>query len=909
MHARRSLLACVIALSLGETATAARLNHDGVPEGFESLIDGQSEQVEIILLGQPLGLHAALVKPETLTFEAPPKVADALLAAGVTYDRDALVALLSAPLPRNSQLACEDKQQVSGCNYLATDTLGLIYDEHAGRASLFLARDWLPANGTRTALLHTPSTSQNALIHRQQINYSGTDRYSAWNLSGMGALGLSESTHVGIGWNAFRFASRGQRSTRLNVDNAYLRHDLGQRHYVQAGRMDGRNLASAEGGNFGLNLLPQDRMVGVRVGTTLAYLNREALGSGTPVTVILNQRARVDAFRGEELLSTSYLDPGVQEIDTRSFPEGSYPVTLRVIENGNLSRSETIPFSRVGGSAGEGGTQWFVQAGQQVRGDGWSERIERPHGRRMVQAGIQVPLARHLAVTDAISMRDHAVYNEARLDWDGATRLARWSLSTSRLDGSDGSSGAMHQLSITRGASLTFYHYSLKASRCEQSVYQSTPLAGCRVSTSLLASAPLWRGTFTAGLSRNKSSYTTPLPPWEEAWNPWSAPGPDQGTARGSSYRQWQLGFAKSFSHRGLLVSYRMGATRSSGGTRPDDTTIYLSVALSQAQRAKGHGASQYSNTLGLDAQGGTHQSGASAARLTGTHARSWNGAHTTGDMTAYASVDNDNAWNASITSNATGRFGTAGASIGRFSGVGAGSTNYSATYSSSLAIARAGAFVGADAGNTSPGAAVVVTVDQAAAEQQGRPAALVSGSMGRPLQLGFGQRTLIPVAGFMPSNTTVADATASTDTLGTVTRGSGMRHWFLTPGRLGVQHIESSITYTAIGQLVDSQGAPLVGRQLIQDPMVRTQQDGSFVASFHVLPTSIYAIAGQALHACPVEPFARDGALLRLGALRCERVEVGQLPPELRASKAVVNSYQDGTVNAAPSLTSRSLP
>lgn len=59
------------------------------------------------------------------------------------------------------------------------------------------------------------------------------------------------------------------------------------------------------------------RAEGVRVGTTEAYMRQPGMASATPVSLMLSQFSRVEAYRNGQLLKTYFLDAGVQNLDTR----------------------------------------------------------------------------------------------------------------------------------------------------------------------------------------------------------------------------------------------------------------------------------------------------------------------------------------------------------------------------------------------------------------------------------------------------------------------------------------------------------------------------------------------------------------------------------------------------------------
>ena len=90
--------------------------------------------------------------------------------------------------------------------------------------------------------------------------------------------------------------------------------------------MDARDLSSNLGGNINFTMLPLGAISGARFGTSLSYLNLAEAGKGSPVTVLLSTKSRVDAYRGNQLLGTFYLPNGSNNLDTSNFPTGSYQV-------------------------------------------------------------------------------------------------------------------------------------------------------------------------------------------------------------------------------------------------------------------------------------------------------------------------------------------------------------------------------------------------------------------------------------------------------------------------------------------------------------------------------------------------------------------------------------------------------
>lgn len=189
------------------------------------------------------------------------------------------------------------------------------------------------------------------------------DDYQSLSIQGNGALGITENSYIGAHWNFDGYDADDVSDNNVDVSDLYYRYDFLRRYYVQAGRMDNRTLFNAQGGNFTFNFLPLGAIDGMRIGSTLSYLNQTQSQQGTPVMILLSRNSRVDAYRNEQLLGSFYLNSGSQFIDTSSFPPGSYSVALKVYENNQLTRTELVPFTKTGGLT-DGNAQWFLQAGK-----------------------------------------------------------------------------------------------------------------------------------------------------------------------------------------------------------------------------------------------------------------------------------------------------------------------------------------------------------------------------------------------------------------------------------------------------------------------------------------------------------------------------------------------------------------
>ena len=166
-------LALVIALTLAAQAACAAPR--GVPAGFEDLVAGQTEQLEVRLFGRSAGLVPVRVTLDHVQLEDPAAVLEGLDLSAEA--QSALLPALSLPLARNSHLACRHGTPQAGCGYLdpptALDETRVIHDEGAGALHLFIARQWVPGAPLAERFHRVTPGAENALLHQQSLNASG----------------------------------------------------------------------------------------------------------------------------------------------------------------------------------------------------------------------------------------------------------------------------------------------------------------------------------------------------------------------------------------------------------------------------------------------------------------------------------------------------------------------------------------------------------------------------------------------------------------------------------------------------------------------------------------------------------------------------------------------------------------
>jgi len=98
----------------------------------------------------------------------------------------------------------------------------------------------------------------------------------------------------------------------------------------------------------GMQFVPSTQFTGFNIRTAEEIFLDQELIRGSKLEVFIPGRARVEFFRGGRLLSVQILDFGLQEIDTRAFPQGSYDVDIVITEDSGRISRESRFFTKSG---------------------------------------------------------------------------------------------------------------------------------------------------------------------------------------------------------------------------------------------------------------------------------------------------------------------------------------------------------------------------------------------------------------------------------------------------------------------------------------------------------------------------------------------------------------------------------
>lgn len=872
----RSLLALAITGVLVAGALSAHQSHaqSQVPAGFEELLLGQKEKVDVLLFGQSLGLFDAEVKPDTVQFIHPEQLIRRLIANKRLKPafQSALTTTLAVPLKRNGHLICGVAQPA--CGSVKSESVAIIFDDSRQTIELFITSDWLLA-GETAQKYYQADEGHNALIHSQLINWSLSDGYSNISARGTGALGLGNSRYLAGNWDSVLARTNQQTHFQTQMQDLYLRQDLGKNHYLQAGRMDQTALSGPLGGNFDFSLLPMPLFIGARAGTTQAWRNTQSTGeSATLVTLLLNRDARVDIYRGNQLLGSQYLTAGMQTLNTSALPGGSYPLQLRIYENDTLVRTEQAAFSKSAGGFGGDKTEWFMQAGQLVA----SRTPDMQGGKQSWQSGVRTPLSRTTMLSSGVSSLGDSYFNETRLDWQTAFRSSTLGVSTAWLTGKGGVRGNAQQITLNNGVSWSLYRQQQRGSTCRgQQGYEAS---GCSDTLSASVSTQLAGWTASLGHTRSKQ-LPTPQPiqhnlPWQLTYdvNP-----------KSSVQQTSQLGLARSKIWGNLSASGRVGLFHSRQ-QEGNDRGAFISVSLGNIARPSASAARNRVTNMQTDYR---------VSQCNGAQ-QSWSLSHlesTQGDVFLEASIgisgNQQGDMSAQSGGRLDGRYGNLNATLSR-SQLRQQPPQQSLTggYDSTLITTGSEFWLGT-AGNGMPSGAALVRVAGSSDALSG-PAVEIT-SAGRSVTLGLGETIALPLAGWQESSTDIQEANQAGNPLfASLGQGAGQKPYFVLPGRVVTREVSAGVVYTLVGRAIHN-GGPLSNGLALNADNTRFDEQGSFMLDSPTLLKTLYVLRQQQFYSCSLSQTQKRAGIYIAGEIACQKVELAALPVPLQQHQLVKNS------------------
>ncbi|EDJ0415016.1 hypothetical protein I5X18_002900 [Salmonella enterica] len=837
-----------------------------IPPGFEALSLGQNELLNVSFHGENEGVFTVFVTPETLTFKEPEALFSKLSLDGVSDDIKKKIRLdLSMPIPRHDK----DFHLTPGKN------IGAIYDEQEQSVMLLITPAWVKNNNQ---LFFPPNhDSHQALVSHQSLVFSHDGYMESLGGTGYLAQGVGSSSYMQGEWTLFQNAGKNTLSnSQFRFSNLYLRSDITPRIYSQIGQMDMTNLNSRLGGDFSLSLLPLSQIDGLRVGSTNAYINTESITTAaTPLTVMLTQPARVDIYQGKQLLGSTYLMAGIHDIDTNSFPAGSYPVLLKIFQNGKLARQESQFFENSGrNQPAAGRTQWFFQAGNENTSNNYSDVSNLAKKKTQFAGGIQVGLSRRLSLTSALMGRGtDTPFSENALKWTLPSQAGIWSLKSSYLMKGRKGIADSEQLSWSysnHALYLSRYHTFCKN---RHSCYNNY---GVTASTSLYG----WTASLGYNYSHSAQRFLQPLvdegyaTPHVREFSPYSS-------QYVTSSMQLTLGTSKNY--QGWNIWPRMGifSNQSSGGNNHDDG-VFLTVSLSKNTQSASNFS--YNTTASLDYRQHSQDNNISLSQelvWNDQDYRMLNAMLSGGKRNQDTLVSAE--WDSSL--------GNLGATFGYSHSKQYTNKAVSGHYDSTFAISSTGLAWGYGGGNESSLSGIIIDTKNGSGQSITGPIAKITSTQGGDAYIRDGRKIFFPTMDYMPDKINIEGSSAHGNNADLI-YGAGVNNVFLLPGHIIINHLRANILYIYVGRVRINGKNSLAGSHILNANVPDINPDGSFVAEFNFAPTSLYLIKNKQIYSCPIRYKEELNNIRHVGLVNCHKTSTHDLPQTIIKSERLANLY-----------------
>lgn len=313
------------------------------PAGFEDLESDQTQILDVYFETRLIGVFEVTVSPKSVSFSNPDLVIANLPEALRTEE---VTLALTSKLPRNQDRACSSRMIDNDCGRLVPETVGVIHYADRFEVHIFVNPRLIEMSAVPTYL---PAPEKNlSLASTVSLLASGND-----------------DGNIDFSGSADTIASLGD----IRITNSLVYSDPSGLEVEEVrGEID-RNDVRYYGGLFwgrSSTNLRRVRVAGIGISSQLdTRLDREAL-IGTPVSVYLQSRGRVEVSLDRRVLYAASLPAGSTQIDTSNFPSGSYEVEIAISEGGLPPRTERRFFSKSRSIPPADHPFFFAEAGVEV---------------------------------------------------------------------------------------------------------------------------------------------------------------------------------------------------------------------------------------------------------------------------------------------------------------------------------------------------------------------------------------------------------------------------------------------------------------------------------------------------------------------------------------------------------------
>ncbi|WP_265570919.1 TcfC E-set like domain-containing protein [Sphingomicrobium nitratireducens] len=405
--------------TVSQHAPAFAADADRVPPGFEDLDASRVVILDLMFEGRSVGNVAVEIEGQEFRFRDPAAALQTLPIESPDFN-------INDTFKSNAHMVCARLSNAL-CGILHPERIGFILDEENFRLTAFIAEQFLANRGQSSKL--RPSHSSPSVTAFLSGAIAGVDDRANYLLQSDLVAAIGNIRAIAVTSMSSR-ENLLAREALLEVDHSSLRSKAGL-FWIPTNEFVGRR-----------------RAIGLGTETQWDTTANREIDLGTELSLGLGERSRVDVFESGRLLWTGFFAAGNARIDTRSFPEGAYPVSIRISGASGRTRDEIRFFvkDRSLPSRGESKLHFFAGMLGETRMD--QTTFKRP----IMSAGYTKRVGNALALGGGIVATDKTALGEITAYY--ANEISR--LRASAMVGESGQVGVSGNVSIRLTEQISF---------------------------------------------------------------------------------------------------------------------------------------------------------------------------------------------------------------------------------------------------------------------------------------------------------------------------------------------------------------------------------------------------------------------------------------------------------------------
>ena len=412
-----------------------------IPEEFRDLAGPQTTVADFYYGDRYLTSATVTYTPDTIIIADPKALVDRISAIARP---DEVAAALTGEISANPRQVCMQVGDTN-CGSLSPPIAGVIFDAGRFRGDIFIAEPYLQVQTIQQSKYLPDSNSSLGMIQGLSAVSSGVtglgDNENNYSLFGNTLVGWQEN-HLVANWDY-------SKDNRFQVDTLFLARD------AKGLQMGGGFL------DYSSIMIPQfvgsQQILGVKLGSSMNSRLDTADINSTPIRIFTNGRRRVEVLRDNRLIYATSLEAGSQEIDTRSFPQGSYNVTIRIYNGSVLEQELTRFYSKSVRLPPSNELLWYLEGGQMTERE-QDETLPENLDEWLLRGGV----ARRVTDSSSLELRGAATDDEQSVEAEYFHQGDGWDIAMTGMVGSNSAKGLVLETSAALGpVHLSYFHQRL----------------------------------------------------------------------------------------------------------------------------------------------------------------------------------------------------------------------------------------------------------------------------------------------------------------------------------------------------------------------------------------------------------------------------------------------------------------